>query len=241
MLTRRGVASGLSLVMAVSASLGCSGRLLANPDDRADYLRFVSFEGPGHEHVLLHWPREKMPLKVYLPRPPNRLFDDPDAMWTAAREGVSRWTDAASPGLPGFVFVDSAPEADIPIAWAQTSGYFSVAHCFYHVDVLDKRFGVAQIVVTGRYRDGTPAPLDFVREVVTHEMGHALGLAGHSPNREDAMYGFGAPDHANLPKAIEAQIPKRVGEGLSQRDRETLRLLYERPVGARNTDAARAY
>src|SRR5262249_18717738 len=166
-----------------------------------------------------------------LPQPPEGLFDEPDAMSEAAREGVLRWVDAASPGLPSFRFVDSAPEADIPIAWAKKSGYFSIAHCAFGPEIFERRIVVKQVVVTGRFMDGTPAPFDVVREVITHEMGHALGFGGHSPNPEDAMYCCLAPQHANVPEAIKAKIPKRVGQGLSPRDRETLRLLYERPIG----------
>jgi predicted Zn-dependent protease len=64
-------------------------------------------------------------------------------------------------------------------------------------------------------------------------MGHALGLGGHSPNPEDLMYGF-----------IDTQAPAAGSEEpgeLTARDRETLRLLYRRPMGARVSGARRAY
>jgi hypothetical protein len=182
-----------------------------------------------------------MPLKVHVPEPPEGLFEDPKAVWAAANSGVLAWSDAARPGLPAFEFVASAPEADIPLAWADTSPSYSVAHCFYNVRILQRRFGVAQIVVTGRFRDGTEADPEVIREVVIHEMGHALGLGGHSPNPEDAMYGFLDGPSTNLPEFISDQIPRRVGRGLTARDRETIRLLYERPIGARMTGARRAY
>jgi predicted Zn-dependent protease len=50
-------------------------------------------------------------------------------------------------------------------------------------------------------------------------MGHALGLAGHSPDPGDIMYGGG--------------LSRSTATDLSERDRETLRLLYSRPVGSR--------
>jgi predicted Zn-dependent protease len=53
--------------------------------------------------------------------------------------------------------------------------------------------------------------------VMLHEMGHALGLAGHSPNDRDIM---GDP-------------PRRDVAGLSSRDRNTPRALYARPIGTR--------
>ncbi len=147
----------LSAIALLVSFTGCGAQMLASADTRPDYLRYVAFESPGHEHVLLRWPVKKMPLKIYAPRPPEGLFDAPEALWDAARAGVLSWSDAAGPGLPAFEFVESAFEADIPIAWAETSTNYSIAHCFYNVKILQRRFGVAQIVVTGRFRDGREA------------------------------------------------------------------------------------
>ncbi len=239
--TRGGAARLLCGLLAPAVGLACGARLLASPDDAPHYLKFVAFEAPGNERVLLRWPKRKMPLKVYAPEPPEGLFEDREAVWSAARSGVMAWSDAAEPGLPALELVDSAPQADIPIAWAGTSPSYSIAHCFYNVRIFQRRFGVAQIVVTGRFRDGTEATPELIREVVIHEMGHALGLGGHSPNREDAMYGFLDAPTDNMPEFLSDRIPKRVGRGLTARDRETIRLLYERPIGARMTGARRAY
>ena len=57
-----------------------------------------------------------------------------------------------------------------------------------------------------------------IYETVLHEMGHALGLGGHSPDPDDIMY---------------ASIRHGGTEGLSERDRNTLTVLYARPVGSR--------
>ena len=209
----------------------CGVSLIATPDSEPDYLRYVAFEAPGNERVLLRWEKDDMPLRVFVPRPPGGLFADADAVWDATKRGIIDWSGAAGPGLPAFQFADRASDAHIPIAWDEVSGGWSVAHCFYSVNLFQRRFGVAQIVVTGRYRDGTETTPEFIYEVVLHEMGHALGLAGHSPNPEDAMYGFGRGPSTNLPKFVGKRIPPKTGSGLTARDRETLRLLYDRPVG----------
>ena len=233
-------AATVLLAILLVGSAGCGASLRAQPEETSDYLRYVAFEAPGNEHVLLRWPDRKMPLRIFLPMPPDGLFDDPQAIFEAAREGVLAWTDAAGPDLPAFEFVDSAGDADFPIAWAGSQPSWSVAHCFYDVSILQRRFGVAQIVVSGRFRDGTLATADMIRETMTHEVGHALGLGGHSPNPEDVMYGFSDP-RPGEPTADVAAAGEAIHRGLTARDRETLRLLYTRPNGARIHAPRQAY
>jgi hypothetical protein len=187
----------------------------------ADYLRWVSFEAPINENVLLRWPLEAMPLRVYLPKPPDGLFPDPDVIQLSVRDGVMDWADQAAPGVPSFVFVDAAGDADIRFRWAaQPNGDWYVAYCAYQLDLLTRRFGVEHILVTGRWKDGRLADMHDVYSVVLHEMGHALGLGGHSPDAADVMFATGT-GHT----------------GLSERDRATLRALYAKPIGARVTGA----
>ncbi len=190
----------------------------ARPPLGPDYLRYVSYEVPVNEHVLLRWPDRDMPLRVHLPRPPTGLFTDADAAAEAVRLGVLGWSDVAGPGLPSFVFVDDASEADIPIVWgAKPTGWF-IASCSYRIDALNRRLGVDHLLVTGRWRDGQEAALPQLETAVLHEMGHALGLTGHSPSPTDVMYKY--VTHESQPV-------------LSNRDRNTLRALYSRPNGAR--------
>ncbi len=170
-----------------------------------------------------------MPLKIHLPKPPDDFVDDPEAVWDSVRDGVTDWTDVAAPGIPSFVFVDNAGDADIPIVWERKSlggDRWYIAYAASDIDVFAQRFGIAHILVTARRGDGSEPSLGLLYETVLHEMGHALGLAGHSPDKADIMY------------------PRIVGgrdERLSARDRETLRLLYKRPnghhiAGARQAD-----
>jgi TonB family protein len=178
------------------------------------YVRRVGAPGPFRSTYLLHWPVKKMPLSVYLPAPPDGLFADPEAVLAAVRRGVLGWTDVAGPGVPGFRFVDSHSEADIPVLWAEEpDGDWYIAFCSYQMNVRQMRFGVEQILVTGRWPDGRIAEPEEIEEVVLHEMGHALGLAGHSEDPRDIMY----------PSVVEDRSP-----GLSGRDRATLRELYSR-------------
>ena len=240
-----------ALMAGVGLALACAGgegvRLTAVPEERADYLRYVSFEAPGNVNVLLRWRDDEQPLKVFLAEPPRDLFGDAAAMGAALRAGVEAWTDAAGPGIPRFEFVPTAGEADIPINWAEEAASNQVlAHCFFELNLLQRRFGVAQILVTGSDRGGRLETAERVRLTVMHEMGHALGFGGHSPNPGDVMYGFGGEaGQEDLETATErarrGEIPSSVATELSARDRETLRLLYAKPPGARIGGARQAY
>lgn len=226
---------------------GCNVRFAAQPDQREDYLRYVACACPLGEDILLRWPTGKMPLKIYLPSPPDGLFDDPHPIQEAARAGIVDWTNAGGPGIPSFTFVESAGEADIPVAWAEQSPSYSVAHFVPAINLFQRRFGAAQILVTGRYRDGKIANPEDIRLTIAHEMGHALGMMGHSPNPEDVMYPFLDLSGSNQTwfsrTVLEILGPVERGRasGLSDRDRNTLRKLYEKPIGARVVGAKRAY
>jgi len=139
------------------------------------------------------------------------------------RESISKWEDLAAPGIPSFVFVDQAGQADIPVAWAEKpDGDWYIAFCQVQIRRYSRTFGVAQLLITGRWRSGQPAPLEQVGSMVTHEFGHALGLL-HSPSPGDIMY------RAIVPGLTEP----------SSRDQATLRLLYESPIGRRVGSAQR--
>jgi predicted Zn-dependent protease len=172
-----------------------------------------------NEHVLLRWSKKKMPLRVHLPAPPTGLFQDPLAIFDSVRDGVLDWTDAGGPGVPSFVFVEDADEAEIPILWAkEPDGDWYIAFCAWDIQPLARRFGVSHLLVTGRWGDSHEADLHDVYATVLHEMGHALGIGGHSPDRGDIMYSL---------------ISRTATSGLSERDRATLAVLYARPIGTR--------
>jgi len=205
--------------------LGCGTHLFAQPDTAQDYLAYVAFESPDHLGLLLHWPERKMPLKVYLPSPPPGWFADADGVVEATRRAVTDWTDVAGPGLPSFEFVSKAGDADIPIMWADVSPSWSVAHCMMRIDFPTRRFAVENVLITAWYRDGTQVSAVDIHRTLRHEMGHALGIAGHSPNPEDVMYAL-APSKS---------------QKLTDRDRETLRKLYAKPNGTVLAGVRRVY
>lgn len=208
--------SRLAPLLAAATLLACAGGAARAP--RADYLRYVAVQVPINEHVVIRWQAREMPLRVHLPLPPDGLFPDPEVIQTSVRDGVTDWTDVAAPGLPSFTFVDDPRDADIHVVWSeQPSGDWFVAFCAPNVDVMQRKLmRPTHVLVTGRWQDGQLADLHDIHAVMLHEVGHALGLLGHSPDPADIMY----------PRA-----PRTAGATITARDRETLRKLYEKPVG----------
>ncbi len=217
----------LSLVWA----LGCATP--SEPEDSNEgtlaesYLRRVGFEMPFNETILLHWPKSAMPLRVHLPAPPPELFTDPDAVLATVEAAIRAWSNVAAPGIPSFVFVETARESDIRVTWAEEpDGSWYGAYCAYDQAKLRMRhFGVDYLLISGRKsKGGSEASPQLLHAVVLHEMGHALGLGGHSPSAADVMYGSITPgfDYA-----------------LSASDRLTLSELYSSPIGKRVVGAKR--
>ena len=179
----------------------------------------------GSESILLRWPERQMPLKVHLPRPPDGLFEDPDAIFDSVRDGVLDWTDVAAPGVPSFVFVEDKGDADIPIVWAaEPDGGWYIAFCALRAESL---------VETPRRQP--------------HPRHGALGRrarrgSSRRPRHAAPRDGPRARPRRPQPRSdSDVMARRRAGSatGLSQRDRTTLQMLYARPIGTRILGAKR--
>ncbi len=192
----------------------CAGPGL--PEPGATYLGHVAWKLPGNERVLIRWPDHAMPLRIHIPEPPEGLFTDPGARVAAVRAAVLAWSDVARPGVPSFTFVDRPGDADIPFAWESRFVGREASLTAIRVQPFNRRLTVRAILLGGRTREGGEIPPRRLQARVMHEVGHALGLLGHSPDPGDILY------------AVEAPRP-----ALSDRDRATLAALYARPHGSR--------
>lgn len=128
----------------------------------------------------------------------------------AAMEGINYWKRFEKEGLLSFEFTDDPMEADIHVFFvhhfvnklglglfaSDIRGYTS-KNCFPYQAILQgKKANFRPVVVLLRCteKQGQSMPLDKMRAAAGHEMGHALGIDGHSKNPGDLMsmyYGNG--------------------------------------------------
>ena len=165
------------------------------------YIRGVIAQGD-----VTRWNTKTFPLKVYVQQDGNV----PDYYTAQIKRAYGKWQSVTG-GKISFKFVSSPQNADmkcyflpdLPNLSDDTAGY----HQFkYYGDT------IADSVIKFRYanKNGKPYPSAMIYNVALHEIGHALGLAGHSSKSSDLMY----------------PISMNRSYDISKRDLTTLKLLY---------------
>ena len=209
-----------------------------------NYLPFMLHQHrTGAESATLfvcRWPEEAMPLSVALQVDaiPDALQRDfharsPGAYAEAVSEALAVW-ERALEGHVRFRVVGAtephdvqirlrAEQAPVPSEEKQVLGVASVAGACRVAgegtpETLDVRFAAPSVELYLADVHGLLTP-DQVHRVALHEIGHALGMRGHSPIPADLMYAV-------------ARDRLQVAEGLSEQDVNSFLSLYALPNGA---------
>lgn len=128
----------------------------------------------------------------------------------AAIEGIAYWKQFEKEGLFSFQLTDNPLEADIHVFWVNhfvnklglalfsndIRGYTAKRSFSYKAIMQGKRANFKPVVVILRATDKYGRPMSYakMRAAAGHEMGHCLGIEGHSRNPNDLMslyYGNG--------------------------------------------------
>ncbi len=148
-----------------------------------DYLADVTKRG------TLRWPPDHHTIRVFM-RPPVNVVGYQPKYDTLVRQSFTDWANASAGALK-FQFQSIPANADIDFSWTSdasklvnkaeagetrlTSGRFGIVH------------GVIQIL-TVPMMPGISVTPNRIRLISLHEIGHVLGLTGHTSNPNDAMF-----------------------------------------------------
>jgi hypothetical protein len=206
--------------------------------------------GDGHggarRLVFCHWQPEDMPLAVWIepPRGLDAFEDEPSppaperyvamveqalATWQRDLDGAVRFEparDASGADLEIRLLGERAPEPSEDVR------VYGVAHVGDSCQVrggdpatrLDVRYQVRDVRLYVADEHGLLLP-DQVEGIARHEIGHALGMRGHSPIPADLMY--------------EEADDRRDREGLGIPDVNSFLSLYQIPSGTVYADPGR--
>lgn len=191
----------------------------------ANLMDYAALARTGTQGQSLLWSKRD-PVTVYI-----RFAPDQVAFLPAIRTGMHDWMQACS-GRLRFREVGTPDEAHILITLQEgplSHPNLEVGHARY--DLSQDRAGNQQnlrvYVTVNTGERHAPIALEDrllqVKRLTLHELGHAIGIWGHSPNPDDIMY-----SHPMV-------------SGLSERDVRTVRMLYELPVLEKDRRAKKAH
>jgi tetratricopeptide (TPR) repeat protein len=164
-------------------------------------------------HGLMRWTSQQMPLAVFIdsdyPRK-GTATNYPAVLKAAFLDWASK-----SQGFVNFVFTPGLPKANIVCRWSEDCSKFNSNGEAAETRLYGSQSGLArgeiEILVLSPLAK-TPLTEEQMRGIALHEIGHVLGLAGHSKNQDDIM--FFSPYKVDY------------WHGISSRDQATLARLY---------------
>jgi len=180
---------------------------MSGNDQGDDYL------ADAVESGTIRFAKERMPLKIYL-APAASVPGYKPEYDEIVRQAFADW-QATAPDFLSFVYVPSAEAADITVTWTNDPTKMVSSAEGGHAMVVPAANGILKsdiTLLTTQAVTHSELGTNHLRHIVLHEVGHALGIFGHSPKAGDIMYGI--------------VMPTDVVSNLSDRDKRTMLALY---------------
>lgn len=145
------------------------------------YLREVTVYG------VARFTKDRMPLKVFVSSG-SAIAGFKPSYKVALKKAFQQW-QSKSKSLVSFKFVDSNSACDIECHWTDNISKLVTPLEGGHSRFTDSEFGrvSAEIVILLK-RDGRFITASDVERIALHEIGHSIGLNGHSNNKKDIMF-----------------------------------------------------
>lgn len=167
---------------------------------------------------ILRWNIESFPLKVYIGQTKPNYRDN-------VKKAFEQWIKAS--GFLQFAEVYKPEESDIEIKFTPYSGpKCTSANCNYVIatttNTTDKYHRLNKMIITFYSTNpfGEELSNSEIYNTALHEIGHALGISGHSDNPNDVMY-----SNNHKVSGVFSPYSNNIFR-LSKRDLNTLALLY---------------
>lgn len=162
----------------------------------------------------MRWNKKQMPISVYIA--PGQSKGYRDEFTDVLKKAFGTWADA-SQGKISFKFDSDPDNALIHCSWTDDPSNLANASEggeALPMATLDGCLMISKIKFVTTKPLQPVIPIEYFRTVCLHEIGHALGLLGHSSQPGDVMLAA-LSNNADIP--------------LSDRDKKTLYLLYTSP------------
>ncbi|HEY9792687.1 MAG TPA: tetratricopeptide repeat protein [Candidatus Obscuribacterales bacterium] len=196
-----------------------SKQVMSDPQGE-DYFPSVLRNGRAER-----WQLNRLPLKVFISNGTDERGAFVDGFQPYFNDILLQcfdiWMRAADHKL-GYVLVDDARQADIVCTWTNHRDFLSdqtaveqgaarVATRPLPQPGLSQIIGARVIILIVNPTTGKAISDDEIKKTCLHELGHAMGLSGHSNNNKDVMFYSESPT---------------VWAALTKRDKNTITRLY---------------
>lgn len=188
------ILSGLAFCAAAVVMVACGGGGVksGSPDATSGLGCSVATYAPNYVETL----RDSSGLGHFVVFPVTVYFDR-GGTWSRAREdafieGIQRWLDEFPVSSGPSFQITSDVNADVRVSFApqSTLGGSTVGLTTPRYFTSSREISYSTVAIATTNPSGSARSLSAIRNTSSHEMGHAVGIFGHSPTYADQMYAF---------------------------------------------------
>lgn len=183
----------ISLANNANTKVQASGLITLLSQEIADEKKNQIISPPGTYlsaatvYGVIRWTSDKMPLKVFI-KDGSSIRGYQSSFIDVLKESFGQWQER-SDNTVSFTFVETVPESDIEVYWSDDKAKLYNPSEGGHTVFVDSPTGrVHSEIVLLTIRGDKTETDEAIRFRALHEIGHALGIAGHSNHIEDIMY-----------------------------------------------------